>query len=98
MTEEEKPNVEIVVREVQCAKETLEVGEGLAGMLKDVRQALADGWQPGQDIPVILSSAMARLGTAVDGALKVNDERKASPQAFVNAVMLPVADAVGSFL
>lgn len=90
-------NIEIVVREVPCAKETLELGEGVAGMVEDVRAALADGWQPGEDIPAILASAVSRLGAAVDGASKIPGEF-GNKQAFLNGVMVPISQTVGSLL
>lgn len=86
-----------VKREVQCAKETVELLEGLSGLLKDVKLALADGWQPATDIPVMLTAAMARLGTAVDGVSKVKDEY-ADKQAFINAILVPVSEMVGELL
>lgn len=73
---------------VKVAKEAHELGEGITAFVRTVRQALADGWQPGQDLPVILISSVADLIPGFDGADKIREERESDPEAFAAAVAL----------
>lgn len=98
MVPEDTPNVEIVVREVQCTKELLEVGEAFAATFKAARDALSDGWQPGEDIPHIAAAAMSNMLVALDGASKIPAEFRTAKKASVNAIMVPVGDVIGDFL
>lgn len=81
---------EVVKREVECAKETLELGEGLAKFVSSLQGALADGWQSGQDLPVLLSAALTDLVPAVQGVEKIKDEVK-DPQSFSNGIYVGVS-------
>jgi hypothetical protein len=81
--------------EVTVSKEAYELGQGIAKFHEAIKQALADGWQSGQDIPPIISSAVADLVPAVQGADQVSKETD-DKQAFANAIYLglsPVAFA-----
>lgn len=55
-------------------KEIHELNMGLLNLTKAVKQALADGWQPMTDVPVIVMAAIHDLGPAVQGLEKVDDE------------------------
>lgn len=57
-------------------KETYELVEGIGEFVGAVKAALADGWQPGSDIPVIMMAAIEKLGPAVQGADQIDDELK----------------------
>ena len=84
--------------EVEVSKETYEVGECAAKLVAAVKTALADGWQPGMDIPAIAFAAMNELGTAVKGADKIDDEYAENKSAFFNAVSLGFSGALGGLL
>lgn len=73
--------------EVEVAKETYELGKGLDGIVGAVQKALADGWQPGQDVPQILMEAMGALVPAIQGVDKISAETS-DPQAFADAVYM----------
>ncbi len=83
---------------VKCSKETVELGEGLAKFLGDVKKALADGWQPLMDLPAFLSASIADLIPAMIGVEKVKDELTEDKEAFVNAVMVSGQAIVGAVL
>lgn len=83
--------------EVEVSKEAHELGEGIQKFVKAARQALADGWQPGQDLPVILSSALSDLAPALQGAEKIAAEQ-ADKQAFANAVYLSLSPIAFDFI
>lgn len=79
--------MEKVKVELECSKETYELGKGLADFVAAVKTALADGWQLGTDIPVVVSAALATLVPAIDGVTKVKDELAEDKKAFVNAAV-----------
>lgn len=83
---------------VEVSKEAYEVAIGLGQMVAAIKTALADGWQAGTDVPVIVSAAITNLVPAVDGLDKVGAELKEDPEAFVKAVSIGLAEAVGAFL
>lgn len=74
---------------VKVTKEAYELADGLKKFVLDIKGALADGWQPGADLPVVLSAALADLVPAVQGVEKLGDEAKADVQGFINGLVLP---------
>ena len=74
---------------VTVAKETHELGQGLVKFAAALKQALADGFQAGSDVPVILSSAMMDLIPAVNGFELISEESKSTKE-FANAAYLSV--------
>ena len=45
----------------KVSKESYELGQGIVKFSASIKQALANGWQPGQDIPALLTAAMVDL-------------------------------------
>jgi len=78
--------------EVQVGKETYELTSGIVGFIKGMKVALADGWQPGEDFPVILMEAVVNLIPAVQGADMVDDEAKENRGAFIRSLALMAGD------
>lgn len=83
--------------EVEVSKEAFELGQSLVGIVKAAKQALADGFQPGADLPVILISAVAELPKGIEGVQKLGEESK-EVDAFVAAFMVAAKDLAGVFL
>lgn len=77
--------MQTVKRELECAKEAVELGEGVSKFVLALKKALEDGWQLDQDLPVIIQSAMADLIPSIEGMEEIGAET-ANTQAFVNAV------------
>lgn len=90
--------MEKVKVELECSKETYELGKGLADFIGAVKAALADGWQLGTDIPVVISAALSTLVPAVDGVTKVKDELLEDKKAFINAAVATGAAVMGAVL
>jgi len=90
--------METVKVELECSKETYELGKGLADFIGAVKTALADGWQLGTDIPVVISAALSTLVPAVDGVTKVKDELASDKKAFVNAAVATGAAVMNAVL
>jgi hypothetical protein len=76
------------------SKETYEMGQALASLVGAIKKALEDGWQPGQDIPVIISAMIAELGKITKGLQGARSEMEAYPAEFHAAVGLALADLV----
>lgn len=76
MSEEQ---VVLVKKEVELPKELAEAAQAVGNLFVVMKKQLADGFQAGQDLPVILTEAMKEAMIAVDGAKKVPVEVKAHP-------------------
>lgn len=83
---------------VQVQKEAYELGQGVAKFVGDLKQALSDGWQPGQDLPAILQATMADLIPAIQGVEKLGPELKENSKAFVNSFALSGIDMAFVFV
>ena len=83
---------------VEVSKEAYEFGVGLVNIGKSIKTALADGWQPGQDLPVIVLTAVAELPKMIEGMEDIEDEFKASPIATSRAFALAGAGIAGMFI
>lgn len=79
---------------LDCPKEVTEIGEALGAVLEAMGSALADGFQPGLDIPVIVTAAIAKLGGAIEGAGELPVEFKEDPTMFVMGALVPVAKGI----
>lgn len=88
---------QVVTVSVQASKEALELGQGVAKFLGKVLKALDDGWQPGQDIPVVITAAIGDLVPALDGVTLMADEFKDNPAAFYMALGLSAKDIAALF-
>lgn len=82
---------------VEVTKEAHELVEGVVKFLGDLKGALADGWQPGKDLPVLLQATIADLVPAVQGVEKLGVESKEDEEAFVTAFLLGGKKAIYVF-
>ena len=87
----------IVIREVPCAKEMVELGEGLADFVGAVIVSLSDGWQPGKDITAIIGSAIQDLVPALQGVDEISEELE-DPQTFSNSVYVGLSPIAFKFI
>jgi hypothetical protein len=83
--------------EVPVAAATFDLGSHLGKFIAAVKQAVADGWQPGADLPAVISSAVEELVPAVADLQKLGDE-VADKQAFANALFLSLSPVVFGFI
>lgn len=83
---------------VKVTKEAYELSVGLKKFVLDVKQALSDGWQPGQDLPVVMQAAVMDLVPAVQGLESLGAEQKEDLEAFVTALSLPMKELAFSLL
>lgn len=83
---------------VQVSKEAYELGQGVVGIVAAVKKALDDGWDLSEDLPSIVTAAVAEVGPMVEGLDQLDDEFGADPGAFAKALGLGVADVADLFL
>lgn len=70
---------------VKVTKEADELAESLVGLVKSGKQALADGFQAGQDVPKVLSDNLMQMMTGLEGMDKLDDEAEQQLAAFIRA-------------
>ena len=83
---------------VKVPKETYALEQGLVAFVGACKQALADGFQVGQDLPVIISAALADLLPAVAGVGALPEEAKGDLPAMINVGGLLVGDLAKVFM
>lgn len=84
--------------QVKVSKEMHELGLGVAAFVAAVKTALDDGFQYGDDIPDIISSAIGDLLPSLTGIDNIGLEYKEDPEAFFKTLALmgvDVAKALG---
>lgn len=79
---------------VEVPENVYALGEALKGMVAAVDQAVSDGWQPGVDIPVIITAAFQNLVPAIQSVKGASDEVKSAPFESAKALELAVTDIV----
>ncbi len=80
--------METTTVQVTLPKEAAELAEGIGKFVLAVREATKDGFQVGQDLPVLITSAMADLIPAIQGAEKIGAEFQLSKAGVVMAFAL----------
>lgn len=84
--------------ESEVSKEAHELALAVCNVVRAVKAAMADGFQAGTDLPLIITAAITQLPPAIEGLDKIIDEAKESPLALAKAVSLPVLDLVEDLL
>lgn len=83
---------------VKVGKETYELEQGLVKFVRSCRLAMADGFQAGQDLPAMLTSALADLLPAIQGVEQLDDEAKGDLASSVAVVGLMGSDLTRVFM
>lgn len=83
--------------ELEVAKEAHELVQGVIELIKAVKEAMKDGFQVGQDLPVIVAAAVQKLPPAIEGVDKLGEELK-EPGAFAKAMVIGASDLVEVFV
>lgn len=87
-----------LVKEIEVSKELHEAGEAISKLLIKIKEAGADGWQMGTDIPEIVLGSLTDLMTAVQGIDQADEEWREDPKAALNALIQPVLDSLEALL
>lgn len=88
------PAIEMMDMTVKVPKETMELAQGLAKLIQASRQALADGFQPTLDVPVILVAAVKELPAAVGGLDKLGPEFQADKGKLLLALSIALDEVI----
>jgi hypothetical protein len=83
---------------VSVEDKSYDVGQAVVQIVKAAKDALADGFQPGQDIPVILTSAISQLVTILGDAPSIPVESSDDLAAFIKSWSLAGLDIAALFL
>lgn len=84
----------LVKVEVEVPKESYELANGLAKILKAAKDAAADGWQSGQDLPVVLLEAFKELPGMISGFSDVGAEFKADKGKLLLALSIALDEVI----
>lgn len=90
--------MEKVLKQVEVAKNSDELAQGLVKFVAALKVALADGFQPGSDIPPIVSAAIADIMPVVGNLSKVDDDLAELPVETVRALALAAGDIAALFV
>lgn len=90
--------MELKKLEVEVTKEAHELGAAIAKIVLATKEAMANGFKPGVDLPAVVMTAFQELPAAIDGIEKLPDEAKAHVKAFALALALPMLDTVESLM
>lgn len=77
---------------VMVSERGYNLGEGLKNFILAIKQSQDDGWQPGQDLPAILSAAIADLVPVLPNIQEIANEPSEDLEAFVTGLMIPVKE------
>mgnify|MGYP001585275655 CR=1 FL=1 len=83
---------------VPVAKETYELGQGINKFVGTLKKALADGFQVGQDLPIIVTSAIAELVPSLQGMEQIPVEAKEDLPSFMKGLTLSAEELAFSLL
>ena len=90
--------MDLVKLEMDVPKEIHEVGIAIRDILIATDNALKDGFQVGQDLPIILSAAFGSLVVAITGMQNIPTEFKELPVKASLALALPIADGIEALI
>lgn len=89
--------MELVEKKLMCSKEASEMGDALVALVKNVKLALADGFQPGADMSMIVMASMPAIMSGVSGLSALGEESKQLDE-FINAWMVSGIEIKSLFL
>lgn len=82
---------------VEVEKEAYDLSQGLVQFVRHVKKALDDGWQPGSDLPVILSATLTDLVPAVQNMNALGADLAESEAGVLRAFELSANDLLYVF-
>lgn len=83
---------------VEVSDKAYDLGQSFKKLVGAADKALEDGFQPGQDVPVIVLSAAAEVVTIVEAIKAAGGEAKEDLAAFIAALGLGVKDIAAQLL
>lgn len=89
----EKVNISLEV-----PKELKEVSDALLKIVVECKKALADGFQLGQDVPVVISQCAGPVLVALEGVGKISEEISGDRKAALQSIILGLLDVADEIL
>ena len=86
--------MELIKIETEVTKEVHELGVAVKKVIQAYKQATADGFQVGQDVPAILMASYGDLTKAIEGVDKADDEFKGEPVKAAMGALIPLSEGV----
>ncbi len=83
---------------VEVEEKSYDVGQAVKEIVKAAKQALDDGFQPGQDVPAILTASITQLITILANAPAIPAESQEDLAAFIKSWTLAGLDISSLFL
>lgn len=94
----QEAEVEMVEKVHSQPKNVTELSDALTSLVATIDQQLGDGFQAGQDIPMIVTDVLMKVIPAVANAKKLGVEAKGNPLAFTRALANGGLDIADLFL
>jgi hypothetical protein len=70
------------------------MGEAIGNILKTADEVLKDDWQPGSDIPPIMTTALTSLLGVASEVKNIPADAKAEPWAFGKGALIPILEGI----
>jgi hypothetical protein len=86
--------MEMVELKVQMPKQMMELGQGLAGVVKAVKQAKSDVVINAADLPQLVMDSIRALIPAIEGVDQLPEEVKADPGKLAFALAMVMDEAL----
>lgn len=86
------------VVEIKVQASGHDLTQHLADVVKAYKQALADGWQPGTDIPVVILSVIGKAPAIMATLPQLGPDAAADKLAFIKGVNIGAYDIVEAAL
>ncbi len=83
---------------VEVSKSADAIGRGLVDIVRAAKAALADGWQPGQDVPSVLMTSAKDMLSIVSALGQVPADVAEDKVAFLQGMELHAAEVAKLFL
>ena len=83
--------------QVEIESSGYELTKSLTRLTGAVKQSLADGWQPGTDVPVIISAAISELGALAANIPQLAPDAKDDAVEFAKGINLAAYDFLEIF-
>lgn len=84
--------------EMEVPKEAHELFSGMVKIVAAAKEAMADGWDLGTDMPVVITKALVELAPMIQGIDKLDDEFLEDPSAFIKAAVVSAGDIASLFV
>lgn len=75
----------VIDKTIKVSKSADDLAQGLVTFMRDVKKAMADGFQPGQDVPVIILAAYQDLFSKIPALGQLGPELAEDKYAFQRA-------------